>query len=61
MYNSLEVRAPFLDYRLINYLNNNPLNSKLKGLNSKYILKKTMANKLPEEILNRKKKGFGVP
>jgi len=61
MYNSLEVRAPFLDYRLAGFLNNLPLELKLKGFKSKYILKKSMVGKLPDEIINRKKKGFGIP
>src|SRR3989339_52046 len=62
MYNSIEVRAPFLDYRIADFLNNLPTKLKLRGFNqSKYILKKLMTGKLPERIIQRKKKGFGVP
>jgi asparagine synthase (glutamine-hydrolysing) len=61
MYNSLEVRAPFLDFRLADFVNSLPLKYKLKGLTGKYILKEVMKNKLPENIINRKKKGFGIP
>ncbi len=62
MYNSLEVRAPFMDYNLVDYVNNLPNNLKLKGIGqSKYILKKIMENKLPNETLNKSKKGFGAP
>lgn len=58
---SLEVRAPFLDYRLMDYVNRLPFRYKLKGFTSKYILKRCMRNKIPERIINRNKKGFGVP
>ena len=61
MYNSLEVRAPFLDYGLVDYANSLPLDYKLKGFKTKYLLKLLMADKLPREIVNRKKKGFGIP
>jgi len=58
---SLEVRAPFLDYTFVEFVNSIPFHLKLKGLNGKYILKKAMRNKLPPEILGRSKKGFGIP
>ncbi len=61
MFNSLEVRAPFLDYHLVDFVNSLPYNFKCHGWNTKYILKKLMAGKLPEEIIKRPKKGFGVP
>jgi len=58
---SLEVRAPFLDYELVEFVMGLPSKLKLKGFTSKYILKKTMENWLPDEVINRPKKGFGVP
>jgi asparagine synthase (glutamine-hydrolysing) len=58
---SLEVRAPFLDYELVEFVMNLPSSLKLRGFTSKYLLKKVMKNLLPEEIIQRKKKGFGVP
>jgi asparagine synthase (glutamine-hydrolysing) len=58
---SLEVRAPFLDYELVEFVMGLPSGLKLKGLTSKYILKKVMKNILPREVIQRKKKGFGVP
>jgi len=61
MYNSLEVRAPFLDFRLADFVNSLPLNYKLRGLKTKYILKELMKDKLPNNIIGRPKKGFGVP
>jgi len=61
MFNSLEVRAPFLDYRLVDFVNSLPYSFKCHGWNTKYILKELMADKLPREIIQRPKKGFGVP
>jgi asparagine synthase (glutamine-hydrolysing) len=58
---SLEVRAPFLDHELVEFVMGLPSGLKLKGLTSKYILKKAMKNFLPHEVVKRKKKGFGVP
>jgi asparagine synthase (glutamine-hydrolysing) len=58
---SLEARAPFLDYTFVEFANAIPFRLKLKGLTTKYILKKAMQNKLPREILGRRKKGFGIP
>lgn len=58
---SLEVRAPFLDHELVEFLMGLPPELKLKGFTSKYILKKAMKPFLPQEVINRKKKGFGVP
>jgi asparagine synthase (glutamine-hydrolysing) len=61
MYTSLEVRAPFLDRDLIDFVNTLPKHFKIKGFNGKYLLKKVMNGKLPEQIISRPKKGFGIP
>ena len=61
MANSLETRAPILDYRVVEYAATIPANLKLKDQESKYILKKTMESLLTEETLYRKKMGFSVP
>ncbi len=61
MANSLETRAPILDYRVVEYAATIPANLKLKDKESKYILKKTMESLLTEETLYRKKMGFSVP
>jgi asparagine synthase (glutamine-hydrolysing) len=61
MFASLETRSPFLDYKLVEYIYSLPNNLKLKGLKTKYILKKLMEGKLPNDIIYRKKKGFGTP
>lgn len=58
---SLETRAPFLDRRLVEFANRLPYEYKLHGMTTKYILKKMMKGKIPEDIVRRQKKGFGVP
>ena len=58
---SLEVRAPFLDHELVEFVMGLPSSLKLSGFTSKYILKKAMESFLPKEVIHRKKKGFGVP
>ncbi len=61
MANSLETRAPILDYRVVEYAATIPANLKLKDKESKYILKTTMERLLTNETLYRKKMGFSVP
>jgi asparagine synthase (glutamine-hydrolysing) len=58
---SLEVRAPFLDPRVAEYAASLPCNYKLRGLKTKYILKKAVHDMLPSFVTRRGKKGFGVP
>jgi asparagine synthase (glutamine-hydrolysing) len=61
MANSLEVRVPFLDYRVVDFAFSLPDNFKITAKNRKLILKDTFKNELPLEIFNRGKKGFEVP
>ncbi|MEK7448764.1 MAG: asparagine synthase (glutamine-hydrolyzing) [Planctomycetota bacterium] len=61
MANSMEVRAPFLDKELGDFICGLPVKYKYHFGNPKYILKKSLNNKLPRKILNRPKKGFGIP
>ena len=62
MSQSIESRAPFLDYKLINYAFSLPSSLKYKDGFSKYILRKTFENDVPPEIIwNRNKQGFPVP
>jgi asparagine synthase (glutamine-hydrolysing) len=61
MQNSLEVRVPFLDHQVVETANAAPAGLKLRNGCGKYILKKTMAPHLPGEVLQRRKRGFGVP
>ena len=61
MMNSLEVRAPFMDVHVVDFLNRLPYEYKLKGFTGKHLLKETMRGKLPADIIDRPKKGFGIP
>ena len=58
---SLETRAPFLDPRVGQFAASIPIEYKLKGSKGKFILKKAVEDLLPKAILNRPKKGFGIP
>jgi asparagine synthase (glutamine-hydrolysing) len=58
---SIESRVPFLDHKLVEFAARLPVNMKLRGLTTKYILRRAMADRLPKEILTRKKMGFPVP
>jgi asparagine synthase (glutamine-hydrolysing) len=61
MMHSLEVRAPFLDIELVNFVRRIPSAYKLRNGTTKYILRKAFQDVLPSGILHRRKKGFGVP
>lgn len=58
---SLEVRVPMLDHRIVEFALALPMRWKLRGLTTKWILKKRAARFLPGGIVHRKKKGFGIP
>ena len=58
---SLETRAPFLDPRIGQFAASIPVEYKLKGKSGKVILKEAMRDLLPQDILHRPKKGFGIP
>ena len=58
---SLEARSPFLDHHVIEFAATLPENYKLRGLTTKYLLKKVLKGLLPAENLVRPKMGFGVP
>jgi len=61
MASSLEVRAPFLDVDLVEFLSRVPPRLKLRRFETKRLLKRAMADVLPPGIAGRAKKGFGVP
>ena len=61
MANSLEVRVPFLDYKVVEFCASVPDEFKLSGFKSKYLLKKAMNGKIPEPIIARAKRGFHLP
>ncbi len=61
MAHSVEGRVPFLDKRLVELALNMPTNIKIKGSVPKYILKQAVKGIIPDEIILRKKQGFGNP
>ncbi|MBU6142093.1 asparagine synthase (glutamine-hydrolyzing) [Patescibacteria group bacterium] len=61
MLNALEVRAPFLDRSIVDFVAPLPYAFKLRNLRTKYILKELMKDRLPKRIVMRTKKGFGLP
>ncbi len=62
MAHSIESRVPFLDHRLIEFAYSLPVEQKIKGNETKYILRQAMKGVLPEKIRQRKDKiGFGTP
>ncbi|MBS0153957.1 MAG: asparagine synthase (glutamine-hydrolyzing) [Nitrospira sp.] len=61
MANSLEVRCPFLDHKLVEFSSTIPSEMKLTWTSNKVILKEAMANVLPPQIIHRGKRGFAVP
>ncbi|MEZ4600275.1 MAG: asparagine synthase (glutamine-hydrolyzing) [Syntrophotaleaceae bacterium] len=61
MGNSIELRLPFLDFRVIEFAAKLPPHWKIKGLNEKYILKETFRNIVPEGIRTRAKQPYRAP
>jgi len=57
----LEAREPFLDHQLVEFAVSLPMNMKINNGVTKYILKKAMSDKLPSEIVRRKKQPFHLP
>ena len=61
MAHALEVRPPFLDPRIVDFANSLPDHFKLRGSESKYVLRRLMKGKLPDSTLRRPKVGFDIP
>jgi asparagine synthase (glutamine-hydrolysing) len=61
MCNSLELRVPFLDHVLLEFAATLPIGYKVKGLATKRILKHAFGQRIPTEIIRRKKAGFPIP
>jgi asparagine synthase (glutamine-hydrolysing) len=61
MGNSVELRVPLLDHKLLEFAASLPGNYKVRGFTTKYIAKRTLEKKVPREIIERKKAGFPVP
>jgi asparagine synthase (glutamine-hydrolysing) len=57
----LEVRAPFLDNQVVDFARRLPSSLKYRNGESKFILKASMKGRIPDEVIDRPKKGFGVP
>lgn len=57
----LEVRPPLLDHRLMEWAATLPRSFKLKGATGKRILKEALKTRVPEDIVDRRKQGFGAP
>jgi asparagine synthase (glutamine-hydrolysing) len=58
---SLEVRVPYLDHSLVEFMAGVPGNLKVRGMRKKHFLKMAFQHDLPKEILQRKKSGFSLP
>jgi asparagine synthase (glutamine-hydrolysing) len=58
---SIESRVPFLDHKLVEFTARMPERMKLRGMTTKFILRESMKNLLPQPILTRPKMGFPVP
>ncbi|QLA15813.1 asparagine synthase (glutamine-hydrolyzing) [Desulfolutivibrio sulfoxidireducens] len=61
MAHSIEVRCPFLDHRLVEYVNGLPGDQKIRGGVTKYILRRALEGVLPAEVIDRPKEGFVQP
>lgn len=61
MAHSMEVRTPFLDFRLVELAASIPGSLKIRDGKLKYILRKVAARYLPQEVLDRPKEGFVLP
>jgi asparagine synthase (glutamine-hydrolysing) len=58
---SIEVRVPFLDNEVVEFLQRVPPSLKIHGYTQKYLLRKAMDGVLPKEVLRRRKAAFGLP
>ena len=61
MLNSLEARTVFLDNDIVAFCRKLPARFKMRGRTRKYLLKLALKDMLPDGILHRRKKGFGMP
>jgi asparagine synthase (glutamine-hydrolysing) len=61
MANSLELRVPLLDHKVLEFAAALPPNLKVRGFTTKYLAKTALGRRVPKAILNRRKVGFPVP
>lgn len=61
MANSIEGRFPYLDHRVIEFANRLPPSFKIRGMTEKYLLRRALADLLPDDIVNRTKQPYRAP
>lgn len=61
MQNAVEIRSPYLDHRVVEYLFHAPIQHKIHNTKQKYLLQKTFSHLLPPSVFNKKKRGFEIP
>ena len=61
MANSVELRVPLLDHKVLEFAASLPASFKLHGLSTKHVLKKALRRRVSAQIINRRKTGFPVP
>ncbi len=61
MSTSIEARVPFLDHELVEFTMDIPMRDKVRGGSAKHLLKKAVRGLIPDEIIDRRKMGFGAP
>ena len=61
MLNSLENRVPLLDHELMELVTTTPVAMRMRGTEQKYALRRILQKHVPQEVLSRRKRGFGVP
>ena len=58
---SLEVRVPYLDYRVVEYAARIPTHMKIRGRSLRHVQRQAFRGRLPASVLHRRKRGFGAP
>jgi asparagine synthase (glutamine-hydrolysing) len=58
---SLEARVPLLDHRVVEFAARLPMEYKVRGRETKYLLRKVLYSRVPRELIERPKMGFGIP
>jgi asparagine synthase (glutamine-hydrolysing) len=61
MATSLEARVPLLDHEIVEFAHQLPMRFKIRRLQTKYILKRLAARRIPRSVVYRKKQGFSIP
>ena len=61
MANSVELRVPLLDHKVLEFAAALPMQFKVNGFTTKYLAKKALRGRVPQAILDRRKAGFPVP